>query len=70
MLALGPWWVFTSYSMWKGVLELFVPHMRFHWHLTEHGIEDPHIARQEIQRRHQLMSARKLGDSSWQAGSS
>jgi glycosyltransferase XagB len=70
MLALGPWWVFTSYSMWKGVLELFVPHMRFHWHLTEHGIEDPHIARQEIQRRHQLMSARKLGDSSWQARSS
>jgi cellulose synthase/poly-beta-1,6-N-acetylglucosamine synthase-like glycosyltransferase len=66
MLALGPWWLFTSYSMWKGVLELFIPRMRFHWHVTEHGIEDPHTARQEIQRRHQLMSARKLGGSSWQ----
>jgi glycosyltransferase XagB len=69
MLALGPWWVFTSYSMWKGVLELFIPRMRFHWHVTEHGIEDPHTARQEIQRRHLLMSARKLGGSSWQARS-
>jgi len=58
MLALGPWWLFTSYSMWKGVLELFVPKLRFHWHLTEHGIEDPATARREIQRRHLLMSAR------------
>jgi glycosyltransferase XagB len=66
MLALGPWWVFTSYSMWKGVLELFIPRMRFHWHVTEHGIEDPHTARQEIQRRHLLMSARKSEASSWQ----
>jgi cellulose synthase/poly-beta-1,6-N-acetylglucosamine synthase-like glycosyltransferase len=60
MLALGPWWLFTSYSMWKGVLELFIPRLRFHWHVTEHGIEDPHTARAEIQRRHHLMSARKL----------
>ncbi len=59
MLALGPWWVFTSYSMWKGVLELFIPGMRFKWHVTEHGIEDPDTARQEIRRRHLLMSARK-----------
>ena len=66
MLALGPWWVFTSYSMWKGVMELFIPSMRFHWHVTEHGIEDPRTARQEIQRRHQLMSARKLEASLWQ----
>jgi cellulose synthase/poly-beta-1,6-N-acetylglucosamine synthase-like glycosyltransferase len=65
MLALGPWWVFTSYSMWKGVLELFVPRLRFHWHVTEHGIEDPQIARQEIQRRHLLMSARKLEEARW-----
>jgi cellulose synthase/poly-beta-1,6-N-acetylglucosamine synthase-like glycosyltransferase len=66
MLALGPWWVFTSYSMWKGVLELFIPRMRFHWHVTEHGIEDPLTARKEIQRRHLLMSARKMEASSWQ----
>lgn len=59
MLALGPWWLFTSYSMWKGVLELFIPKLRFHWHVTEHGIEDPVTARREIQRRHVLMSARK-----------
>jgi cellulose synthase/poly-beta-1,6-N-acetylglucosamine synthase-like glycosyltransferase len=59
MLALGPWWLFTSYSMWKGVLELFVPKLRFHWHVTEHGIEDPATARREIERRHMLMSARK-----------
>jgi hypothetical protein len=39
-------------------LELFVPKLRFHWHLTEHGIEDPATARREIQRRHLLMSAR------------
>jgi glycosyltransferase XagB len=65
MLALGPWWVFTSYSMWKGVLELFVPRLRFHWHVTEHGIEDPQIARREIQRRHLLMSARKLEEARW-----
>ena len=58
MLALGPWWVFTSYSMWKGVLELFVPKLRFRWHVTEHGVEDPATARREIQRRHLLMSAR------------
>jgi cellulose synthase/poly-beta-1,6-N-acetylglucosamine synthase-like glycosyltransferase len=60
MLLLAPWWAFTSYSMWKGVLELFVPGMRFHWHVTEHGIEDPGLARKEIQRRHMLMSAREL----------
>ena len=65
MLALGPWWAFTSYSMWKGVLELFVPRLRFHWHVTEHGIEDPQIARREIQRRHLLMSARKLEEARW-----
>lgn len=59
MLALGPWWLFTSYSMCKGVLELFIPKLRFHWHVTEHGIEDPDIAKAEIERRHQLMSARK-----------
>ncbi len=59
MLALGPWWLFTSYSMWKGVLELFVPKLRFYWHVTEHGIEDPATARREIQRRHLLMAARK-----------
>jgi glycosyltransferase XagB len=64
MLGLGPWWVFTSYSMWKGVLELFVPKLRFKWHVTEHGIEDPHVARREIQRRHLLMSARKLEEPS------
>jgi len=58
MLALGPWWLFTSYSMWKGVLELFVPKLRFHWHVTEHGIEDPATARREVQRRHLLMSGR------------
>jgi hypothetical protein len=57
---LAPWWLFTSYSMWKGVLELFVPRLRFHWHVTEHGIEDPHTAQKEIQRRHHLMAARKL----------
>jgi cellulose synthase/poly-beta-1,6-N-acetylglucosamine synthase-like glycosyltransferase len=70
MLALGPWWAFTSYSMWKGVLELFIPRLRFHWHVTEHGIEDPHTARREIQRRHSLMSARKLEETRWygQAG--
>jgi glycosyltransferase XagB len=67
MLALGPWWLFTSYSMWKGVLELFVPSLRFHWHVTEHGIEDPHTARREIQRRHLLMSARKLEEARWYA---
>ena len=60
MLALGPWWLFTSYSMWKGVIELFIPKLRFHWHVTEHGIEDPETARAEIERRHQMMSARKL----------
>jgi glycosyltransferase XagB len=60
MFALGPWWAFTSYSMWKGVLELFVPKLRFKWHVTEHGIEDPHTARREIQRRHTIMSSRKL----------
>ena len=57
---LGPWWLFTSYSMWKGVIELFIPRLRFHWHVTEHGIEDPHTAQEEIQRRHHLMAARKL----------
>jgi hypothetical protein len=67
MLALGPWWLFTSYSMWKGVLELFVPRLRFHWHVTEHGIEDPHTARHEIQRRHLLMTARKLEETRWYA---
>lgn len=67
MLALGPWWLFTSYSMWKGVLELFVPRLRFHWHVTEHGIEDPHTARHEIQRRHLLMTARKLEETRWRA---
>jgi cellulose synthase/poly-beta-1,6-N-acetylglucosamine synthase-like glycosyltransferase len=67
MLALGPWWLFTSYSMWKGVLELFVPRLRFHWHVTEHGIEDPHTARREIQRRHLLMTARKLEETRWSA---
>jgi cellulose synthase/poly-beta-1,6-N-acetylglucosamine synthase-like glycosyltransferase len=66
MLLLAPWWVFTSYSMWKGVLELFVPGMRFHWHVTEHGIEDPGMARQEIARRHRLMSARKLEEPAWE----
>ena len=60
MLALGPWWLFTSYSMWKGVMELFIPKLRFHWHVTEHGIEDPDIARAEVERRHQLMAVRKL----------
>jgi glycosyltransferase XagB len=60
MLALGPWWVFTSYSMWKGVIELFIPTLRFHWHLTEHGLENPDTAKREIKRRHDLMSARNL----------
>jgi glycosyltransferase XagB len=59
MLALGPWWVFTSYSMWKGILELFVPRLRFHWHVTEHGVIEPKTAEAEIRRRHQIMSARK-----------
>lgn len=60
MLALGPWWLFTSYSMAKGIFELFIPRLRFHWHVTEHGLEDPRTAQEEIQRRHHLMSARKL----------
>ncbi len=63
MLALGPWWLFTSYSMWKGIIELFIPKLRFHWHLTEHGIEDPETAKEEIKRRHGLMSARDLAPS-------
>jgi cellulose synthase/poly-beta-1,6-N-acetylglucosamine synthase-like glycosyltransferase len=58
MLLLAPWWLFTSYSMWKGILELFVPKLRFHWHVTEHGIVDPVVARAEIARRHRVMSAR------------
>jgi cellulose synthase/poly-beta-1,6-N-acetylglucosamine synthase-like glycosyltransferase len=58
MLALGPWWLFTSYSMWKGIIELFVPRLRFHWHVTEHGLEDPEVAGAEIRRRHDLMTAR------------
>jgi cellulose synthase/poly-beta-1,6-N-acetylglucosamine synthase-like glycosyltransferase len=66
MLGLAPWWLFTSYSMWKGVLELFIPGMRFHWHVTEHGNEDPHTARREIERRHLLMSARKSNLTPWQ----
>lgn len=60
MLALGPWWLFTSYSMWKGIIELFIPRLRFHWHLTEHGLENPDTAKREIKRRHDLMSARNL----------
>ena len=52
--------------MWKGVIELFVPRMRFHWHVTEHGIEDPGTARQEIERRHLLMSARKPEEPAWE----
>jgi cellulose synthase/poly-beta-1,6-N-acetylglucosamine synthase-like glycosyltransferase len=60
MLALGPWWLFTSYSMWKGVIELFIPRLRFHWHLTEHGLENPVTAKREIKRRHDLMSSRNL----------
>jgi len=60
MLLIGPWWIFTSYSMWKGVIELFIPKLRFHWHVTEHGNEDLDIARAEIDRRHQLMAARRL----------
>jgi hypothetical protein len=60
MLALGPWWLFTSYSMAKGIFELFIPRLRFHWHVTEHGLEDPQTAQAEIRRRHHLMSARKL----------
>jgi cellulose synthase/poly-beta-1,6-N-acetylglucosamine synthase-like glycosyltransferase len=60
MLALGPWWLFTSYSMWKGIIELFIPTLRFHWHLTEHGLENPDTAKREIKRRHDLMSARNL----------
>lgn len=63
MLALGPWWLFTSYSMWKGVIELFIPRLRFHWHLTEHGLENPDTAKREIKRRHDLMSARNLTSS-------
>lgn len=66
MLVLAPWWAFTSYSMWKGVIELFIPHLRFHWHVTEHGIEDPGTARKEIERRHLLMSARKLEEPAWE----
>jgi glycosyltransferase XagB len=58
MLALAPWWLFTSYSMWKGIIELFIPRLRFHWHVTEHGIVDPETARAEIRRRHQVMSDR------------
>jgi hypothetical protein len=34
--------------------------LRFLWHLTERSIEDPETAREEIKRRHDLMSARKL----------
>ncbi|MGH7196398.1 MAG: glycosyltransferase [Candidatus Saccharimonadales bacterium] len=34
------WWAFSSYSMWKGVLELLLPWLRFHWHATEHGFAD------------------------------
>jgi cellulose synthase/poly-beta-1,6-N-acetylglucosamine synthase-like glycosyltransferase len=60
MLLVGPWWIFTSYSMWKGVIELFIPKLRFHWHVTEHGNEDPDVAQAEIERRHQLMAARLL----------
>jgi cellulose synthase/poly-beta-1,6-N-acetylglucosamine synthase-like glycosyltransferase len=58
MLALAPWWLFTSYSMWKGIIELFIPRLRFHWHVTEHGIIDPETAKAEIRRRHQVMSLR------------
>jgi len=60
MLALAPWWLFTSYSMWKGIIELFIPRLRFHWHVTEHGIVDPETARVEIRRRHQVMSVRSV----------
>ncbi len=60
MLALAPWWLFTSYSMWKGIIELFIPRLRFHWHVTEHGIVDPETARAEIRRRHQVMSVRSV----------
>ena len=60
MLALAPWWLFTSYSMWKGIIELFIPKLRFHWHVTEHGIVDPETAQAEIRRRHQVMSVRSV----------
>jgi cellulose synthase/poly-beta-1,6-N-acetylglucosamine synthase-like glycosyltransferase len=63
MLALAPWWLFTSYSMWKGIIELFIPRLRFHWHVTEHGIVDPETARTEIRRRHQVMSVRNVSPS-------
>lgn len=58
MLLQIPWWVFTSVSMWMGVLELFVPGLRSVWHLTAHGNVDPQIAREVIAARHDLMSAR------------
>jgi cellulose synthase/poly-beta-1,6-N-acetylglucosamine synthase-like glycosyltransferase len=60
MLALAPWWLFTSYSMWKGIIELFIPRLRFHWHVTEHGIVDQETARAEIRRRHKVMSVRSV----------
>jgi cellulose synthase/poly-beta-1,6-N-acetylglucosamine synthase-like glycosyltransferase len=60
MLALAPWWLFTSYSMWKGIIELFIPRLRFHWHVTEHGIVDSETASAEIRRRHQVMSVRSI----------
>jgi cellulose synthase/poly-beta-1,6-N-acetylglucosamine synthase-like glycosyltransferase len=46
------WWLGTSYAMWKGVLELVVPAMRFHWHVTEHGNEDPIEAEGAMGRHH------------------
>ncbi|MBL7495078.1 glycosyltransferase [Frankia sp. CNm7] len=33
------WWLFTSYSMWSGVLELGRKRSRSQWHKTEHGHE-------------------------------
>jgi cellulose synthase/poly-beta-1,6-N-acetylglucosamine synthase-like glycosyltransferase len=31
------WWAFSSYAMWKGVLELARGNTRSHWHKTPHG---------------------------------
>jgi cellulose synthase/poly-beta-1,6-N-acetylglucosamine synthase-like glycosyltransferase len=31
------WWAFSSYAMWKGVLELARRSTRSHWHKTPHG---------------------------------
>jgi cellulose synthase/poly-beta-1,6-N-acetylglucosamine synthase-like glycosyltransferase len=55
------WWAFTSYSMWKGVLELVLPGMRFAWHVTEHGVEEDGSEEGAIERLEVAQTASAVG---------